>query len=149
MSKSKRLPKGTKVVITDNGQHYDSYKDMAQWLKLKNWKRDPRVRKGDKGTVLSTRKHEYNYDICYGIVLEDGTEVIMGGKGIEAIGYEKPKPQPKTPAKEAVAKLKKLQESDDFESTHGAADKILCDLLESLGHKDVVDAWRKVGKYYA
>ncbi len=37
----------------------------------------------------------------------------------------------------------------DLESTHGNADDILCDLLCNLGHGDVVDIYKEVGKWYA
>ena len=39
--------------------------------------------------------------------------------------------------------------SGDFEVDHGVADDLLCDLLDELGYKDVVNLYTKVGKCYA
>jgi hypothetical protein len=52
---------------------------------------------------------------------------------------------------QAIELLNKLDEKfgNDYESAHGDADQILCELLRSLDHGDVVDAWDKVGKWYA
>ena len=50
---------------------------------------------------------------------------------------------------EAIAKLAQLQTDDDTESAHGDADDILCELLQSLGYADVVDAYAKIDKWYA
>ena len=35
------------------------------------------------------------------------------------------------------------------EEGHKAADKILCELLNTLGYSDVVDEWEKVYKWYS
>lgn len=37
----------------------------------------------------------------------------------------------------------------DLESAHVEADDILCDLLRSLGHGDVVDKFERVNKWYS
>lgn len=37
----------------------------------------------------------------------------------------------------------------DFEYAHLDADDILCDFLLILGYKEIVDDYRKVGKWYA
>lgn len=50
---------------------------------------------------------------------------------------------------EAIARLKALEDNDDFEYAHGEADDILCKLLRELGYDDVVDAYDLVGKWYA
>lgn len=50
---------------------------------------------------------------------------------------------------EAITKLRALQTASDPEAEHAEADDILCDLLVSLGYKDVVDEWEKVSKWYA
>lgn len=52
-------------------------------------------------------------------------------------------------AEQAVAELRKLAESKDTETAHARADEILCELLLSLGHEDVVDAWYDVPRWYA
>lgn len=37
----------------------------------------------------------------------------------------------------------------DPEAAHVEADKVLCNLLVSLGYEDVVEAWHKVPRWYA
>jgi len=37
----------------------------------------------------------------------------------------------------------------DMESDHVQADNVLCELLRSLGHEEVVDAYDKISKRYA
>ena len=39
--------------------------------------------------------------------------------------------------------------SGDWEVDHGVADDALCDLLDELGYKEVVNVYTKVGKWYA
>lgn len=46
-------------------------------------------------------------------------------------------------------KLRKLQKCIDQESAHVDADRVLCELLASLGHADVVDEYEKIDKWYA
>lgn len=48
-----------------------------------------------------------------------------------------------------INKLKKIQEFGDTEGAHSMADGVLCDFLESLGYKDIVDEYDKVEKWYA
>ena len=48
-----------------------------------------------------------------------------------------------------MKRLKEAQEDRDTESAHADADEVLCDLLEALGYKKVVEAYRKVSKWYA
>jgi len=51
---------------------------------------------------------------------------------------------------ELILKLKALnKEIGDEEIAHKMADDLLCDFLELLGHKDVVDAFKEVDKWYA
>ena len=48
--------------------------------------------------------------------------------------------------------VKRLQEevkNKDIEEAHYNADQVLCDLLEELGYKEVVDTYNKVDKYYS
>lgn len=49
----------------------------------------------------------------------------------------------------ALEILEELSRSGDYEMAHSEADDVLCELLVSLGHQDVVDLWVKVGKWYA
>ena len=46
-------------------------------------------------------------------------------------------------------KLKAAQENSDVESAHADADQALCDLLEALGYKKVIEEYNKVEKWYA
>ena len=48
-----------------------------------------------------------------------------------------------------IDRLKEEQGHRDYEQGHWVADRLLCDLLEQLDCKDVVEEWRKVGKWYA
>lgn len=50
---------------------------------------------------------------------------------------------------QAITKLQELAKNGDWEAAHGDADQVLCDLLTALGHGEVVEAWDKVGKWYA
>ena len=45
--------------------------------------------------------------------------------------------------------LKALQSNPDKEAAHSQADKILCDLLNSLGYDDVVKEFENLEKWYA
>lgn len=53
------------------------------------------------------------------------------------------------PPETAISQLMLLQRASDKEWAHLEADRILCGLLNYLGHSDAVDAWDKVGKWYA
>lgn len=50
---------------------------------------------------------------------------------------------------EAIEQLKEEQSNGDTEGAHGNADRILCELLRSLGHADVVTEFDKIDKWYA
>lgn len=50
---------------------------------------------------------------------------------------------------EAIQSLIDLQRVRDTECAHIEADQVLCELLESLGHKDVVEEYNKIHKWYA
>jgi len=50
---------------------------------------------------------------------------------------------------QAIQILKEQQTNDDKESAHGIADDVLCNLLKTLGYRDVVEEWEKVPKWYA
>lgn len=59
------------------------------------------------------------------------------------------KPTKAVKIQQAINQLKELQSGADIESEHGQADDILCDLLDFLGYKAVVDEYNKVDKWYA
>lgn len=50
---------------------------------------------------------------------------------------------------EMIKRLEEVINDDDTESAHGNADDILCELLEKLGYKDVVETYNKVSKWYS
>ena len=50
---------------------------------------------------------------------------------------------------EAIKKLKEEQHNEDKEMAHIKADTIICELLTSLGMKDVVKECDKVDRWYA
>lgn len=50
---------------------------------------------------------------------------------------------------DVISKLKALQSNSDIEAAHNQADKILCDLLNSLGYDDVVKEFENLEKWYA
>lgn len=52
---------------------------------------------------------------------------------------------------QVLEKLVKAQEfsKGDPEAAHSIADRVLCDLLIDIGYADVVEAYRKVRKWYA
>lgn len=49
----------------------------------------------------------------------------------------------------AIDRLKALQKSDDTEAAHSDADDIICELLARLGHKEIVDEYHRVPKWFA
>lgn len=50
---------------------------------------------------------------------------------------------------EMVKRLQVEVGNDDTEQAHVNADKILCELLEKLGYKEVVDKYNEVSGWYA
>ena len=50
-----------------------------------------------------------------------------------------------------LEELSELSEdkNGDFETTHSKADDLLVEFLKRLGHTDIVEAYEKVGKWYA
>lgn len=54
-------------------------------------------------------------------------------------------------SQEAIAKLRECQAiaEDDREIAHNTADKVLCELLKTLGYGDVVAEWEAFDKWYA
>ncbi len=46
-------------------------------------------------------------------------------------------------------KLRELDKNDDGESSHKQADKLLCEILQSLGFTQTVKAFNEMTKWYA
>jgi hypothetical protein len=51
--------------------------------------------------------------------------------------------------KTAAEAMRALESSDDIEARHADADKLLCDILKSLGYKQVVVVFEYMDKWYA
>jgi len=51
--------------------------------------------------------------------------------------------------KQAIEALKQEQKNGDIEGAHSNADDILCQLLNLIGCKEVVEEFEKVDKWYA
>lgn len=51
--------------------------------------------------------------------------------------------------KEVIARLKLLQNDKDTEHNHIEADKLLCELLITLGFKDVAKEYNQIKKWHA
>jgi len=49
----------------------------------------------------------------------------------------------------ALEQMRALEDSRDLEGSHIEADDILCDLLDQLGFNEVVEAFKKLPKWYA
>jgi len=53
-------------------------------------------------------------------------------------------------AENAIAELNKISSYEsDVEMQHVYADDVLCKLLNNLGYAEVVEAWKRVPKWYA
>jgi hypothetical protein len=50
---------------------------------------------------------------------------------------------------QAIEALKTIAKDDDIEMAHVEADSVLCQLLHSLGHGDVVTEYHRITKWYA
>jgi len=50
---------------------------------------------------------------------------------------------------QATERLKELQKIEDYEYSHYEADAILCRCLIKLGFNEIVEEYKKVGKWYA
>jgi hypothetical protein len=51
--------------------------------------------------------------------------------------------------KEQNDKLKELANNSDTEIAHSEADLILCNILIEYGHKETVNLWKNIDKWYA
>jgi hypothetical protein len=50
---------------------------------------------------------------------------------------------------EILQKMKELEEYDDYEMAHHDADDLLCEALIKLGQSELVESFKKVGRWYA
>lgn len=50
---------------------------------------------------------------------------------------------------EYINRLRELQQKNDIECGHSAADGILCEVLEKLGYGSIVKEYNKIDKWYA
>lgn len=88
-----------------------------------------------------------SYDTASEIVDKGDLEYLIGALKYHGVFVDVE--QQKNPKEYFITKLIELQEFKDFEAAHSMADSLLCEFLESIGHKDIVEEFNKVGKYYA
>lgn len=50
---------------------------------------------------------------------------------------------------DAMARLADCHKQPRVETSHAEADRVLCDLLRTLGYGEVVDEYRKLPKWYS
>ena len=74
---------------------------------------------------------------------ESNIESVVAFLGRDASELEAEGPMTRD---KALIKLRKLQKNENIELAHCGADHVLCDLLETLGFKDVVQEYYKVEK---
>ena len=77
---------------------------------------------------------------------ESNIESVVAFLGRDASELEAEGPMTRD---KALIKLRKLQKNENIEIAHCNADHVLCDLLETLGFKDVVQEYYKVEKWYS
>lgn len=70
--------------------------------------------------------------------------VAFLGRDVSELEAESPMTRDK-----ALIKLRKLQKNKKIEIAHYDADEVLCDLLETLGFKDVVREYHEIEKWYS
>lgn len=51
--------------------------------------------------------------------------------------------------KDFIEQLKKEASNQDHEVAHITADNILCEILNTLGYSDIVEAFNEIFKWYA
>ena len=85
------------------------------------------------------RKHEVEWDLAQARIKELEAEKNAKNEEIDAL-YQK-----------SLARLKELanKKYPEEEEDHGEADEILCNMLNSLGYKDLTDAWDDIKKWYS
>lgn len=88
-----------------------------------------------------------SFDIASEIVAEEDLNHLIGI--LKYHGVFVYVEQQNKPKEYFITELKELQSFSDFEAAHSMADSLLCEFLESIGHKDIVEEFDKVGKYYA
>lgn len=48
-----------------------------------------------------------------------------------------------------IDRLRSVQNSKDREMAHSVGDDVLCEVLNALGHQDIVEEWEQIPKWYA
>lgn len=85
------------------------------------------------------RKHEVAWDLAQARIKELEAEKNTKNEEIDAL-FQK-----------SLARLKELvnKEYPDEEEDHSEGDRILCDMLNALGYKDLTNAWDDIEKWYS
>ena len=50
---------------------------------------------------------------------------------------------------EFAQRMREIAENSDTEAAHGEADKLMCDVLRSLGYSEGIDIFDSMEKWYA
>lgn len=86
MNNNDSLKPGDIIKITDGGKMYPDYLSMARKLRLSNFEKGEVPIYGHKGRVVAMEPHECNPNqICVGIKLYNGKEIIIGVEGISIV----------------------------------------------------------------
>ena len=85
------------------------------------------------------RKHEVEWDLAQARIKELEAEKNAKDEEINAVHQK------------SLARLEELvnKKYPYEEEDHAEADGILCDMLNALGYKDLIDLWDKIGKWYS
>jgi len=77
------LKKGNIIKIVNRGRIYSTYTDMAEILKLHNFKPNFKPDIESKGKILGIAKHEiFSHESCIGVRLFNNIDIIIGPEGI-------------------------------------------------------------------
>jgi len=87
---NKNFKIGDTVRVTNSGQQYSNYEEMATLMKLQNWGCNYEVCKGDIGEVVAIRNHTtWGGTICVGVRIKStGRDHIIGSDGLELFAPE-------------------------------------------------------------
>jgi len=99
------LRKGDKVQVTDREQVYDTYREMAEKLRARNWEWGNSADNGDTGIVRKVGHHE-STSASIALVDFDGKEVLIGTTGLQRLALQRGRPRKAvTQVKEAFDRL--------------------------------------------
>lgn len=110
------IPNGSKVQVVDSGYTYSSYDEMAKKMHATKWISGTVSKKGDKGFIVTSKRHEDHDLILYLFESnEDGIQTIISGEGLKVI-------EEAVQAKKAAPKTKEIKKEEKV--TTGIVEKI-------------------------